>query len=279
MNFMHGTIPSALGLLPVVEELYLSNNHLFGTIPPQLGELKTLHKLSLYDNSLTGTVPPTLGQLTNLIKLYLDHNQLTGSVPPSLGLLTTIQCLYLFKNKLTGIIPREFGNLKALRTLYLDHNSLRGSIPAELAMAMHLSKLYVHRNRVHTHHTRTYVHACIHVRKTHAPTSTQPRTARLTNDDVVRDMARFEVDVHAVREHVLALHSVPTWPLLTRLCTRIRSFLRVRLDAPRHVHAHAKVKCTHTMQLHPPAPPCGHGHTRMPSAAFMVGALSTVQVG
>ncbi|KAI8822813.1 hypothetical protein BJ741DRAFT_86809 [Chytriomyces cf. hyalinus JEL632] len=94
----------------------LFNNQLTGTIPTELGQLTSLTQLYLSSNQLTGSIPTELGRLTSLNTLSLSSNQLTGSIPTELGRLTSLKTLRLASNRLSGSIPCEFSNLKALST-------------------------------------------------------------------------------------------------------------------------------------------------------------------
>jgi len=49
-------IPSELGSLSNLQELWLQNNSLNGTLPSELGSLSNLQVLYLYNNDLSGTV-------------------------------------------------------------------------------------------------------------------------------------------------------------------------------------------------------------------------------
>ena len=112
-----------------VDTLDLDGNQLAGSIPTQLGNLTALTDLYLFSNQLTGSIPTQLGNLTALTHLYLFNNQLTGSIPTQLENLTALTHLYLSDNQLTGSIPTQLENLTALRWLYLNNNQLTGSIP------------------------------------------------------------------------------------------------------------------------------------------------------
>ena len=94
--------------------LDLSNNQLTGEIPSEIGNLTNLTDLYLYSNQLSGSIPPEIGNLTNLTKLYLNGNQLTGSIPPEIGSLTNLTELWLYNNQLTGIIPETICELTNL---------------------------------------------------------------------------------------------------------------------------------------------------------------------
>ena len=54
-----------------VTSLDLSDNRLSGEIPSELGNLTYLSDLYISDNRLNGEIPVWLGQLTNLRQLHL----------------------------------------------------------------------------------------------------------------------------------------------------------------------------------------------------------------
>jgi len=130
-NNLVGTLPSELGNLANLQELYLFENQISGSIPPELGNLANLRNLDLFENQLSGSIPPELGNLPNLYVLALFSNQLSGTIPPELGNLSNLYYLYLNANQLSGSIPPELGNL-GLSYLDLSSNQLSGTIPTAL---------------------------------------------------------------------------------------------------------------------------------------------------
>jgi hypothetical protein len=80
-NQLSGTIPSSLGALMALNELWLNDNQLNGTIPSSLGALMALRRLDFGKNQLSGAIPLFLGDLTALIRLFLKGNQLVGTMP------------------------------------------------------------------------------------------------------------------------------------------------------------------------------------------------------
>ncbi len=145
---MNGEIPSELGMLSKLEDLYLTRNLLAGAIPPELGSLSNLEGLYLSRNRLTGAIPQELGSLSNLQYLYLQDNRLDGAIPGILGNLTALQTLNLSENELSGSIPAELGGLSNLQYLYLHYNRLIGAIPPELSNLTALRHLQLTRNRL-----------------------------------------------------------------------------------------------------------------------------------
>ena len=87
---MTGAIPSQLGNLSNLEDLWLSSNQLSGSMPAELGNLSSLRVLALSDNNLSGPIPSELGNLSNLRRLWLAENQLTGALPGSLTNLSLV---------------------------------------------------------------------------------------------------------------------------------------------------------------------------------------------
>jgi len=169
-NDLNGSLPTKIGNLPQLSELYLYGNNLSGSIPPELGNLTYLEGLDLGANHLSGRIPREFGNLTNLVvlnlsfndirgnipteignlpqlsELYLNGNNLSGSIPPELGHLINLEDLYLNRNYLSGSIPPELGNLTQLKELNLDFNDLTGSIPPELGHLINLEVLSLDKN-------------------------------------------------------------------------------------------------------------------------------------
>ncbi len=140
-NGLSGSIPSELGSLANLTELWLQGNDLTGGIPSELGNLTNLEVLWLRNNPLSGRIPAELGSLTNLTRLDLSFNELTGRIPAELGNLTNLQWLVLYQNELSGGIPTELGSLTNLTVLDLSFNELSGGIPSELGNLTNLTAL------------------------------------------------------------------------------------------------------------------------------------------
>ena len=145
-NALWGPIPKDLGNLTDLIHLWLGNNRLSGQIPPELSDLTELRTLVLAGNSLEGAIPPWLGKLDNLEHLSLDSNQLSGPIPAELGNLGELRALSLGRNKLDGTIPPSLGKLANLSGLSLQVNHLSGPVPSELGALSNLRRLYLHGN-------------------------------------------------------------------------------------------------------------------------------------
>ena len=147
-NQLSGSIPVGIGNLNNLKSLRLEKNQLSGHIPPELGNLHNLECLGLWQNQLSGTIPPELGSLSNLYDLALDENQLTGSIPVEIWNLENLYYLYLSGNQLEGPISPEIGNLTNLEWLWLQDNQLSGKIPSEIGNLSSLYELCLHENQL-----------------------------------------------------------------------------------------------------------------------------------
>ncbi len=143
-----GEVPSELGHLSRLMELYLVGNDLTGGIPGELGSLSELQVLHLGENDLTGPTPDELASLTKLTRLDLSYNDLVGAVPSWLGNLAELSALQLSGNELTGVIPTELYNLSELRYLYLEYNNLEGIIARGLSRLTNLEYLNLRGNEL-----------------------------------------------------------------------------------------------------------------------------------
>ncbi|KVH93247.1 probable LRR receptor-like serine/threonine-protein kinase At2g16250 [Cynara cardunculus var. scolymus] len=141
-----GAIPSNIGNLSNLGELYLSDNNLTGTIPSNLGLLSHLSVLDLSRNSLTGLIPSSLGSLAKLSLLDISSNNLSGAIPEDFGNLLNLKSLNLSSNSLSSSVPTHLGNLSSLVVLDLSSSSLSGSVPAEFGSLRHLQRMVICNN-------------------------------------------------------------------------------------------------------------------------------------
>jgi Leucine-rich repeat (LRR) protein len=144
---MNKSLPSEIGLLPMCQDLCLSQCRLEGKIPTELGLAQSLTKLCLAVNQLTGSIPIELGLLTNLTTLELQFNRLSGNIPCCFFDLNRLEHLDFSNNKLTGAIPPTTG-LASLTALDLSQNKLFGTIPATLSNLTNLTTLDVSFNKL-----------------------------------------------------------------------------------------------------------------------------------
>jgi len=142
-----GSIPSEIGNLVDLTNIYFISNQLSGSIPASIGNLKSLTNLQLPGNQLSGPIPSVIGKLVNLQFLFVNNNKLSGSIPSSIGNLTSLFYLSLYDNQFSGSIPASIGNLKNLNILHLYSNQLSGPIPSEIGKLVNLLHLYLFKNQ------------------------------------------------------------------------------------------------------------------------------------
>ncbi|XP_051213217.1 uncharacterized protein [Lolium perenne] len=170
-NKFSGQIPSTIGNLSQLNELYLDSNDLSGNIPASLGKCKQLDMLNmsfnnlqgpipsqllnstslsqgldLSNNNLTGLIPEEIGALIHLVHLDISVNKFSGQVPVSLGQCVQLYSLVLGSNMLNGSIPQSFSELKSIEQIDLSHNYLVGSIPVFFVSMVFLQKLDLSNN-------------------------------------------------------------------------------------------------------------------------------------
>lgn len=135
-NVLTGSIPTELGQIPDLDELWLSYNRLPGTLPNFSANQDALRLFSAGNNNLSGNVERFFSATpsTALLAVNLMKNELTGSIPTSIGKYTKLVLLAMSENLLSGPIPSELGRLTNLQELYLAGNSLTGTVPGSLAL-------------------------------------------------------------------------------------------------------------------------------------------------
>ncbi|PWA65103.1 protein kinase-like domain-containing protein [Artemisia annua] len=132
-NQLYGKVPSSIGSLVGLSNLFLTPNQFEGKIPTTIGKLQNLEVLSLFDAQFSGPIPHTLGNLSLLSSVYLDYNRLEGHIPSSLGNCNNLLELFVTNNKLNGEIPKQLFQLSSLsEALDLSQNQLYGSLPKEV---------------------------------------------------------------------------------------------------------------------------------------------------
>ncbi|XP_021814902.1 receptor-like protein 2 [Prunus avium] len=82
-NNIVGDIPTEIGQLQLLQELYLDSNNFSGIIPDQISNLKNLEILTLSMNLLSGIIPSSLASLNFLKEFNVSYNNLEGSIPTS----------------------------------------------------------------------------------------------------------------------------------------------------------------------------------------------------
>ncbi|XP_059432525.1 probable LRR receptor-like serine/threonine-protein kinase At3g47570 isoform X3 [Corylus avellana] len=150
-NRFTGSIPSEIGNLTMLTDLYLVRNNFEGTIPSTLFKCKQLQMLSMSVNRFTGIVPLEIGNLTMLTELYLGNNNFGGVVPWKIENLTMLRVLYLSENNFGGAIPSKIGNLQNLEIFAISENNFTGPIPFELFNISTMQKISMYINNLSGH--------------------------------------------------------------------------------------------------------------------------------
>ncbi|KAK7842668.1 receptor-like protein eix2 [Quercus suber] len=129
-NLFSSPIPSNIGdLMPKLQILDLSKNHLFGTIPLSITKIEGLEILSLGKNQLSGELPHHWNDLQFLMVVEVAYNNLSGKIPNSMGFLISLEVLVLSNNNLYGEIPSSLRNC-SLWSIDLGGNYLSGNLPS-----------------------------------------------------------------------------------------------------------------------------------------------------
>ncbi|KAJ9562949.1 hypothetical protein OSB04_008109 [Centaurea solstitialis] len=159
-NNFTGSLPSELGNLRRLEQIYMDSCGVGGPIPSTFANLRNMVTVWASDNAFTGRIPDFIGNWSRLQTLRFVGNSFEGSVPPTFSRLTSLQELYevpeypvsiydlsyvtstsflasfvivkmkvLRNNRLSGPIPTDIGEYHSLRLLFLGNNSLNGTLP------------------------------------------------------------------------------------------------------------------------------------------------------
>ncbi|KAM5586940.1 receptor-like protein EIX2 [Rosa sericea] len=147
-NLFSGPIPSNYGqLLPNLQRLDLSDNHLNGRIPPSLCNMSSLLDFVLRSNHLSGEFPRAWSLWPDIADLDVSDNNLSGNFSSSMGVPSSLYILNLSKNNFGGQIPSSlFQNCSYLRSIDLGDNRFTGSIPLQTRSIVS-SELYMLRLR------------------------------------------------------------------------------------------------------------------------------------
>jgi Leucine-rich repeat (LRR) protein len=97
--------------------VYLDDNKISGAIPGAIGNLPFLEFLGL-SNMLDGPIPSEIFQLQALSEIDLSYNQINGGIPDTLSNITGLDHLILWNNRISGEIPKSIGAAKQLS--YID---------------------------------------------------------------------------------------------------------------------------------------------------------------
>ncbi|KAL6198660.1 hypothetical protein ACLB2K_028449 [Fragaria x ananassa] len=130
-NRFSKSIPLNFGqLMPNLQELVLSDNHLDGTIPPSICEIPHISILSLRNNQLSGEFPPAWSLWSEITVVDVSNNNLFGNIPSSMGIPSSLFILKMQNNNFVGQIPSSLQNCSMLSRIDLGGNKLSGNLPS-----------------------------------------------------------------------------------------------------------------------------------------------------
>jgi hypothetical protein len=103
LNSVAGTLPTEIGLIGQLGQLFIDSNPISGSLPTQIGGLSRLTSTTFMDTSIHGTLPTQLGRLKRLRKLAgepwtgrqfnLVAFPVSGTLPSQLATLTNFEYL------------------------------------------------------------------------------------------------------------------------------------------------------------------------------------------
>jgi len=135
LNRLTANLPSEISKCQSLQALTLNDNKdLEGPIPTEIGQMEKLRELWLMNAGVSGLIPTEIGMLTDLQVLDLSGNKLTGTIPPTMfssrfARLDDAGSLHTSRTS-TSVTPNDVG--AGLRDLRLARNKLSGSIPTEI---------------------------------------------------------------------------------------------------------------------------------------------------
>lgn len=137
-------LPREIGQLSELELLNLGGNRL-SCLPTEIGLMANLRELWLPCNQTLAQLPTEIGQLNRLTELYLNENRIR-CIPTEFGQLAALVTLTLGRNPIE-YLPTEIGRLKQLECLSLTRGKLR-ALPAEIGSCCNLRELFLCSNHI-----------------------------------------------------------------------------------------------------------------------------------
>ena len=122
-NRLRGYLPSELGQLTELEELFLDGNNLYGIIPEELYTIPLLENIILSNNSLEGGISSSICQLSNLNEIRLANNYLSGEIPSCLDAFTNLSVIDIQNNLIYGCYPNNWINYCGNDQMHFEGNS------------------------------------------------------------------------------------------------------------------------------------------------------------
>eukprot|EP00053_Salpingoeca_punica_P020836 m.212390 g.212390 ORF g.212390 m.212390 type:complete len:555 (-) comp20243_c0_seq1:309-1973(-) len=139
------SLPDEIGLLTLLQELFLQYNHL-RYLPESICQLQELFELDIKYNVLE-RLPRDFGLLSKLNILDLTNNHIR-ELPASFGGLKSLTNLSVFANRLESL-PQSFSNCTNMEILYLGFNPLR-KLPEDFGRLERLREMDVSACRLQT---------------------------------------------------------------------------------------------------------------------------------
>ncbi|KAJ0017678.1 hypothetical protein Pint_11520 [Pistacia integerrima] len=104
----------------------LGSNNFSGTLPSELGNLIKVEQMWAFDCSLIGKIPDFIGNWTNLTTLQITD---INNVSSSLDFIKNIKNLIILSLRVSlinGIIPSDIGEYQSLQTLFEENFTMCG---------------------------------------------------------------------------------------------------------------------------------------------------------
>lgn len=128
-NRLSGPLPSSIGDINALQNLYVSGNHFTGCIPADVWQLKNILKLDFSCNNFSGPIPPRIGECGSLTYIDLSQNQLSGPIPTQIAQIRILNYFNVSWNHLNGSLTKQIGSMKSLTSADFSHNNFSGIIP------------------------------------------------------------------------------------------------------------------------------------------------------
>lgn len=136
-------LPSNLSSSTTLEILNVSYNQL-NPVPSVVGSIVNLKQLYLQGNGITGTVNSAIGNLTNITYLFLSNNSIQA-LPTTFQNLTKLIYLDISYNQISGALPSYFSGYTFLQYLVCNNNLITSPLP-NLSSATNLGYLRLNNN-------------------------------------------------------------------------------------------------------------------------------------
>ncbi|KAK9123455.1 hypothetical protein Sjap_013057 [Stephania japonica] len=151
-NLFSGTLSSSVfGNFSELLLLDLSENPLLvSEIPSEIGKLGKLQQIFLQRSGFVGSIPDSFVGLVGLEVLDISSNNLTGEIPRGFGLaLHNLASLDVSQNKLIGPFPTGICNGKQVINLNFHSNFFNGSLTESFEECLKLESFQVQNNGFH----------------------------------------------------------------------------------------------------------------------------------